>query len=92
MPEGRAGLFGAALLSVAARRVRLLTIVVLVAAVSLIAGHDAAWTGIGVFGIAIMAIAIGWLSVVAWSAVQARSEGAKGGAAAGGASGERHES
>jgi hypothetical protein len=92
MPEGRAGLFGAALLGVAARRVRLLTIVVLVAAVCLIAGHDAAWTGIGVVGIAVLAVAIGWLGLAAWSAIPARSDGARGGAAPGGVSGEPRES
>jgi hypothetical protein len=63
MPEGRAGTFGDKLLSVAARRVRLLTIVVLVAAVTLIAAHDASWTSIAVAGIAGLAIAAGWLGV-----------------------------
>jgi hypothetical protein len=64
MPEGGAGTFGHALLTMAARRVRLLTVVVLTAGIILIAANDASWTGIAVTGIAALAIAAGSLSIL----------------------------
>jgi hypothetical protein len=66
MREGRAGSFGDALLTMAARRVRLLTVVVLTAAIILIATHDASWTSIAVAGVAVLAIATGSLSILFW--------------------------
>ena len=69
MREGRAGTFGDALLTMAARRVRLLTVVVLAAAVTLIAAHDASWTSIAVAGIAALAVATGSLSILLWRRV-----------------------
>jgi hypothetical protein len=69
MREGRAGTFGDALLTMAARRVRLLTVVVLTAAITLIAAHDASWTSIAVAGVAVLAIATGSLSILFWRRV-----------------------
>jgi Na+-transporting NADH:ubiquinone oxidoreductase subunit NqrB len=66
MPEGRAGAVGGALLTMAARRVRLLTIVVLVGAITLIAAHDASWTSIAIVGIAALAVATGCLGIAFW--------------------------
>jgi Na+-transporting NADH:ubiquinone oxidoreductase subunit NqrB len=75
MPEGGAGALRDALLAMAARRVRLLTVVVLVGAIILIAAQDASWTTIAVAGIALLAVATGWLSVALWLRVFRTSGG-----------------
>jgi hypothetical protein len=75
MPEGRAGAWHDALLATAVRRVRLLTVLVLVGAVGLIAAHDASWSSIATAAIALLAIAIGGLSVAFWLRVLRTSGG-----------------
>jgi hypothetical protein len=66
MPEGGAGGLGDALLGMAARRVRLLTIIVIVGAITLIAGQDLSWNGIAVVGIALLAIALAATGAALW--------------------------
>jgi hypothetical protein len=63
MPEGRAGTVWDALFALAARRVRLLTVIVLFAGVSLIAAQDASWTSVALVGIAVLMIAVGGLGL-----------------------------
>ena len=64
MPEGRGGTVWDALFALAARRVRLLTVIVLFAGVTLIAAQDASWTSVALVGIAVLAIAIGALGLL----------------------------
>ena len=61
MPEGRVAAFCGALLDTAVRRVRLVTILMLVGVTSLIVLHDASWTSVVVAGITVLAVAGGWL-------------------------------
>jgi hypothetical protein len=75
MPEGRVAALREALLAMAVRRVRLLTIVVLVGAVGLIAAHDAPWTSIAFAAVAVLTVAIGALGVWFSIRVLGRSEG-----------------
>ena len=75
MPEGRAGAWRDALLAMAVRRVRLLTVLILVGAIGLIAAQDASWTGIAFVGIVALAVAIGLLSVALWLRVFRTSGG-----------------
>jgi hypothetical protein len=65
MPESRTGTLSDALLGMAVRRVRLLTVIALIAAVTLIALHDASWTSVATAGIAALALAAGWVGI--WS-------------------------
>jgi hypothetical protein len=66
MPEGGAGGLGAGLLGMAARRVRLLTIIVIVGAITLIVGQDLSWSAIAVVGVAVLAIALAAIGAVLW--------------------------
>ena len=66
MPEGDAGGLSDALLGMAARRVRLLTILVIVGAIALIAGQDLSWRAIAVVGVALLAIAAAAIAVAFW--------------------------
>jgi hypothetical protein len=66
MPESGAGGVGDALLGMAARRVRLLTIIVIVGAITLIAGQDLSWSAIAVVGVALLAIAAAAIAAAFW--------------------------
>ncbi len=67
MPEGAAqpAVLDRAL-GFAARRIRLLTVLLLVGGVGLIAAHDASWTSIAVATLLILILAFGWISLWFW--------------------------
>jgi F0F1-type ATP synthase assembly protein I len=78
MPEGRAGGIADALFGMAARRVRLLTIIAIVGATALIAGQDASWTTIAVVGGVLLAIATAWLGALLWLRMRRPAGGRRG--------------
>lgn len=53
----------------AARRIRLLTVFLLVGGIGLIAAHDASWTSIAVTTLLIVILAFGWISLWFWTTV-----------------------
>ncbi len=68
MPEGAAqSNVVDRVLGFAVRRVRFLTILVIVGGVGLIAAHDASWTSIAFTTVLILVLAFGWISLWFWT-------------------------
>lgn len=66
MREGRAaGLIGT-VIAMALRRVRMLTVLVMVVAGGLILSHDLSWSSIAIAGAILLAVVFGWFSIVFW--------------------------
>jgi hypothetical protein len=66
MLDGGSGGLGNVLLGIAARRVRLLTIIVIVGAITLIVGQDLSWNAIAAVGVALLAIAAVAMGAALW--------------------------